>query len=74
MDGYEVFNGSRRHDSRNFLAEAMADKYRKVRTSGTDFHRPDDPVCGGILTKRRIRSNEELLKILGSGEYDLLRD
>ena len=72
MDGYEVFNGNARHDSHNFLAEAAAERYRLIKTSGSDFHRPDDPINGGILTERRIRSNGELLKVLKSGGYDLL--
>ncbi len=74
MDGYEVFNGNIRQNSHNFLAEATANHYRLIRTAGSDFHKPDDPTNGGIVTERRIRSNEELLRVLRSGDYDLIRE
>ena len=73
-DGYEVFNGNPRHDSHNDLADAWAEMKGKIKTSGSDFHQPDDPPCGGILTRERIRDNEALLKTLRSGEYQLIRE
>ena len=73
FDGYEVFNGNLRHNSHNDLADAWADIQHKIKTSGSDFHQPDDPPCGGILTQERIRDNAALLKALRSGACTLIR-
>ena len=73
FDGYEVYNGNPRHDSHNDLADAWAGMKGKIKTSGADFHQPEDPCCGGILTETRVRDNETLLRILRSGKYELIR-
>ena len=73
FDGYEVFNGNLRHNSHNDLANAWADLQHKIKTSGSDFHHPDDPPCGGILTEQRIQDNETLLRVLRGGDYQLIR-
>ena len=73
FDGYEVFNGNPRHNSNNDLADAWASLRGKIRTSGSDFHKPDDPACGGILTEERIRDNETLLRVLRAGSYRLIQ-
>lgn len=74
FDGYEVFNGNPRHHSHNALAEEWARMNGKIMTSGSDFHQPADPANGGIATKERIQDNETLLRVLRSGDYQLLRD
>lgn len=71
-DGYEVFNGNPRQQSHNELADAWAEMNHKIKTSGTDFHWPEDPPCGGIVTEKRIRDNETLLRVLLNGDYKLL--
>ena len=74
FDGYEVYNGNPRHNSHNALAEDWAQMNGKIMTAGSDFHEPDDPPCGGILTQERIRDNETLLRVLRGGNYRLFRD
>ena len=74
FDGYEVYNGNPRHNSHNALAEDWARMNGKIMTAGSDFHKPDDPCCGGIETEARIRENETLLRVLRSGQYTLIRD
>ena len=74
FDGYEVFNGNPMHDSHNDLADVWADMQHKIKTSGSDFHHPEDPPCGGILTRERIRDNVTLLRVLHSGAYQLVRE
>lgn len=73
FDGYEVYNGNPRHDSHNDLADAWAELQHKIKTGGSDFHQPDDPACGGILTKERIRDNRTLLRVLREGSYALIK-
>ena len=74
LDGVEVFNGHMGHDSRNSIAEAWADKFNLIKTSGTDFHYNDSPANGGIFTECEITSMEQLVEILKSGNYTLNRD
>lgn len=74
LDGVEVFNGHLGHDSRNNIAEAWADKFGLIKTSGTDFHYTDSPANGGILTDTEITSMEQLVEVLKSGNYTLNRD
>ena len=71
LDGIEVFNGHSGHHSRNDIAMAWAKKYGLLPTSGSDFHHPTQHGCGGIITNRPIRSIEELLCVLKSGDYSL---
>ena len=71
--GYEVYNGNPRQQSHNELADVWADMNGKIKTSGSDFHKPGDPACGGIVTAERIRDNAALLRVLRSGNYTLLR-
>lgn len=72
VDGIEVYNGNPK--SRNDIAEFWA-KYYSVKTiSGSDTHRSTDPAVGGILTDAPITSTEELLQVLKSGAYTLLKN
>lgn len=77
LDGIEVYNGSGGGyygaDSRNDFAEAWANRFGLLKTSGTDLHYPDDTVNGGILTEEKITSVEQLVDVLKSGRYQLIR-
>ena len=71
LDGVEVFNGHFGHDSRNDIAELWAEKFKLIKTAGTDFHYNESPANGGILTECEITSSEQLVEILKSGNYTL---
>ncbi len=73
FDGYEIYNGNPRQQSHNDLADAWATLRGKIKTSGSDFHKADDPAVGGIATETRIQDNGTLLRVLRSGQYRLLR-
>ncbi len=73
LDGVEVYNGHIGHESRNFLAEAWAEEYSLIKTSGTDLHEREVPPTGGILTEEKICSSDQLVRILKSGSYTLLK-
>ncbi len=73
LDGLEVLNGNPRHDSHNDLTFAVAEAYPNlIRTSGSDFHRPEDLDHGGILTDCDVHTSAELAECLRSGKYHLL--
>ncbi len=71
LDGMETFNGTPTYDGRNTIADAWAKRYGLIRTSGSDFHNPDQYGTGGILTSAAIRTGEELVAVLKSGDYTL---
>lgn len=81
VDGLEVYNAS--HDPYcNEAAEIWAAMYdpkynrenrRFILTSGSDHHREGQWANGGIETEEPIRNMDDLLKVLWSGEYTLLR-
>ena len=74
VDGIEVFNGHPGHDSRNEIAEAWAERFSLIKTSGTDFHRYHAPLDAGILTEHPITDVEVLVDTLRSGSYTLIKD
>ncbi len=73
IDGVEVFNGHFGHESNNDISECWAEKHGLIKTSGTDHHDKHHIPNGGIETDRPIRTAEELIAVLKSGRYELLR-
>lgn len=73
IDGIEIFNGHPGHNSNNDIAEAWAKKYGKIMTSGTDHHDPHHMPAGGIITDEPITGEKQLIEILRSGNYELIR-
>lgn len=74
LDGVEVYNGHKGHDSRNEIADMWADKFGLIKTSGTDFHYPDVPANAGIITDVEITDGTQLVEILKSGNYSLIKE
>ena len=73
LDGMEVFNGNPSHDSRNAFAADWANCYGLIPTSGTDLHHAGNPICAGIVTGDEIKTNAQLLEILRSRQYTLIK-
>ena len=73
LDGVEAYNGNARHDSHNFLTVTWAGYTHLPMTSGSDYHRSQDPCNGGILTDMPITNDDELLAALMTKNYTLLR-
>ena len=74
LDAIETYTGNKRHRSRNDIADIWADRFQMRKTSGSDTHRPDDDACAGIRTETPITTNEELLAVLRSGNYTLIKE
>lgn len=73
IDGIEVYNAANTVKN-NKEAEAFAGQHPKMLLiSGADAHIREDLFDGGIETGKRIRSERELVEILRSGEYDLIK-
>ncbi|MBQ8782906.1 MAG: PHP domain-containing protein [Clostridia bacterium] len=70
LDGVEVFNGHKGHDSRNDIALKWAKKFGYIMTSGTDFHGEHDPTSG-IYVDNIPENEDELRDLILSGNYDI---
>jgi hypothetical protein len=64
VDGFEIYNGNPRHDSRNETAEAIAHEHNLLILSGSDFHRPGDLATGGVAFPNRIYSIDEFVMMV----------
>lgn len=72
VDGIEIYNGkeSKEHNQK---ALAWAKKHNvKIMTSGSDFHRDTHTNFSGILTDEPIKTNDDLIRILKSGNYETI--
>ena len=74
LDGYEIYNGNPRHNSNNPIAEAWAKHHNKtIVTAGSDFHEPEDTAHGGVIFKNEIKSNEDLVRELKAGNFEIMK-
>ena len=74
IDGIEVFNGCHDEVSRNELALEYGKKSGKIKTSGSDFHHDEDLAKGGLATLEEITNIEQLVKVLKTGNYELIQN
>lgn len=74
LDGTEVFNGKATAEQ-NEKSEIWANEQNmQIKVSGSDFHREANLAKGGIITDEPIKTNDDLLRILRSGEFELIRN
>ena len=74
LDGVEVFNG-KASEEENANAEKWAEEINAaVKMSGSDCHRESGVGLGGIITTEPIKSNDDLIRILKSGNYELIKN
>lgn len=71
LDGVEVFNGNRRHDSHNALAADFADKGQLHQLAGSDFHEWEDLQTVGVRFAHRPADSQEMIAQLRGGDYAL---
>ncbi len=71
--GFEGYNAGT-EAFRNEMAKLYARHYDKPLTSGSDVHSYKAVARGGIATERAIRSPQDLIAVLKSGDYQLIQD
>lgn len=74
LDGTEAFNGKSTKEQNQQSAEWAIKHNKTILTSGSDFHRPKNFAKGGIITQTPIKTNEDLIRILTSGEYERIEN
>ena len=67
--GIETKNGHPRHDSRNDIANAWAEKYNLHKIGGSDCHQSEDVGSGGIITACEVKNMEDLVELLRNDRY-----
>jgi predicted metal-dependent phosphoesterase TrpH len=72
LDGIEVYNAGNLPEM-NDQAQKLAEELGLACTAGSDGHGTDTAGRAGIGAKERIRDNEDLVRVLKSGDYVLLR-
>ncbi|MBQ4244265.1 MAG: hypothetical protein II702_05050 [Clostridia bacterium] len=73
IDGVEVFNGKNSREA-NEKARVWAQKYGKLVSSGSDFHREEHIGKGGIITETPIKTNADLVSTLKNGSFQLIEN
>ena len=77
VDGIEVFNGHPEHNSNNDLVAFEYASKRElgiILTSGTDHHDHHHKPNAGILTDYPITTGDELVEVLKSSNYSLIKN
>jgi len=72
VDGIEIYNG-KTDRMRNYKALNWAAKHRKLTISGSDFHKENHLARGGIITETKITNNRELLSVLQSQKFEIIK-
>lgn len=72
LDGAEIHNGKANLECNLAAAEWAEKNNMQIRTSGSDFHRPSNLAVGGIITDKKIRTNDDLLRILINKEFEMI--
>lgn len=67
--GIEVLNTHPRHDSRNDIALAWAEKYGLHKIAGSDCHLLSDVGSSAIFTDYQVRNIEDLVHVLRNDLY-----
>ena len=70
LDGIETYNAANPEDE-NRMAAAYAEKYGMLTCAGSDAHTEYREIRFGISCPHRIKTAEELVRTLKSGEYSL---
>ena len=73
-DAVEIYNSNPRHDDFNDKAEKTAKDNSLPATAGSDAHRLEDVGLSGIITECEIKSTEEYIEIIKSGNFQLIKE
>lgn len=71
--GIEVQNTHPRHDSRNEIALAWAEKYNLHKIAGSDCHQIEDVGSSAIITDYEVRNIQDLVHVLKNDMYEIVK-
>lgn len=75
LDGVEVYNGKTDKEL-NDKALDWANSFTKaaIKVGGSDAHRESQICTSGIITHEKIRTSEDLVRILQSGDFEIIKN
>ena len=72
LDGVEILNGKSSKEENDKALKWAERKGLKIRTAGSDCHRATGAGLTGIITNEPIKTNDDLLRILRNGEFEII--
>ena len=72
--GIEVQNTHPRHDSRNDIALAWAEKYGLHKIAGSDCHQIQDVGTSAIVTEETVQNEKDLVEIMKNDRYTIISE
>lgn len=69
-DGVEAYNTNPRHENYTKQTVEQAQQKRMPITSGSDAHRMEDTAIGGVLSQDEIRTAEDYVRLLLTGQLE----
>ena len=73
IDALEVYNSNPRHENHTEKAIAFAKEHGIPMTAGSDAHRYDDVAQSGVLTSYEIKSAEDYVRCVMSGDLKIIK-
>ena len=73
VDGLEAINSNPRHENFDERVFEIARQYGLPVSAGSDAHREEDIAGSAILSRKKIRTVEEYVELLKSGEARLMK-
>jgi len=74
MHGAEVFNGHYHHTNFNEKAVEFCEKNNLIGLSGTDFHKPEQPITAGIIVPDYVTDEKKLVECLFKRDFEIICD
>lgn len=74
LDGCEVCNGKDSKEENDKAMKWFGDNNMEIMTGGSDFHHATNRALSGIITERRIETNDDLLEVLRNREFELIKN
>lgn len=71
LHGIEAFNGHPYHKSFNSLALFRANRYKLIKTAGSDFHFRGG-ATSGIILEEKVKNEKHLVELLKMGKYTII--
>lgn len=70
--GIEVKNTHPRHDGRNEIASAWAEKFNLHKIAGSDCHEAGDVGTSAIITEHTVKTMDDLVYVLKNDMYEII--
>ena len=74
VDGFEVINTNPRHENHDELSIPLIHQYRLPFSAGSDAHREEDIARVAMLSQEEIKTTEQYIHLLRSGQAQILID